>query len=226
VLRGFKDFIMRGNVVELAVGVVIGAAFNGLVTQFTESFLKPLIQLISGGHDVSGKAHVPNTSVYFDWGAFINAAIAFLLTAAALYFLIIMPMNKLAERRARGQEPESKAPAEDIRLLTEIRDALIAQQGLVPAQSARPLGTPAGEMTDSTRATVLTSGGDHRCGHEPGGGTAPPAQPLHAHDGRAGRLSDPRRGADLVTCSVARVVGAVVPDRYGAAALVRGRAGQ
>jgi large conductance mechanosensitive channel len=138
VLRGFKDFIMRGNVVELAVGVVIGAAFNGLVTQFTKSFLEPLIKLISGGHELSGKWHVRD--VFFDWSGFLNAVITFLLTAAALYFLVIMPMNKLAERRARGHEPEPKAPAEDIRLLTEIRDALIARQGLVPAQSARPPG--------------------------------------------------------------------------------------
>jgi large conductance mechanosensitive channel len=126
VLKGFKDFISRGNVVELAVGVVIGAAFNGLVTAFTTSFLKPLIQLLSGGKELSGTWHV--RQVVFDWAGFLNAVITFLLTAAALYFLIVLPMNKLAERRARGEEPEPEAPAEDIRLLTEIRDAIIAQQ--------------------------------------------------------------------------------------------------
>jgi large conductance mechanosensitive channel len=126
VLKGFKDFISRGNVVELAVGVVIGAAFNGLVTSFTNSFLEPLIKLISGGRELSGTWKVRD--VIFDWAGFINAIITFLLIAAALYFLIVMPMNKLAERRARGEEPEPEAPAEDIRLLTEIRDAIIAQQ--------------------------------------------------------------------------------------------------
>jgi large conductance mechanosensitive channel len=126
VLSGFKDFISRGNVIELAVGVVIGAAFNGLVTQFTKSFLEPTIKLISGGRELSGTFKVRD--VIFDWAAFINAIIAFAITAAALYFLVVLPANKIAERRARGEEPEPKAPAEDIRLLTEIRDALIAQR--------------------------------------------------------------------------------------------------
>lgn len=125
-LKGFKDFISRGNVVELAVGVVIGAAFNGLVTSFTKSFLEPLIKLLSGGNELSGTWKVRD--VIFDWAAFINAIITFALTAAALYFLIVLPMNKLAERRARGEEPEPEAPAEDVRLLTEIRDVLVAQQ--------------------------------------------------------------------------------------------------
>lgn len=125
-LSGFKDFISRGNVIELAVGVVIGAAFNGLVTQFTKSFLEPMIKLISGGRELSGTFKIRD--VIFDWAAFINAIIAFLITAAALYFLVVLPANKIAERRARGEEPEPKAPAEDIRLLTEIRDALIAQR--------------------------------------------------------------------------------------------------
>jgi large conductance mechanosensitive channel len=126
VLSGFKDFISRGNIIDLAVGVVIGVAFNGLVTQFTKSFLEPLIKLISGGKQLSGTFKVRD--VVFDWAAFINACIGFAITAAALYFLVVLPANKLAERRARGEEPEPKAPAEDIRLLTEIRDALIAQR--------------------------------------------------------------------------------------------------
>ena len=125
-LKGFKDFISRGNVVDLAVGIVIGAAFTALVGQFTKSFLEPLIKVISGGKQLSGTFKVRD--VVFDWAAFINACITFVITAAALYFLVVLPMNKLAERRARGEEPEPKAPAEDIRLLTEIRDALIAQR--------------------------------------------------------------------------------------------------
>jgi large conductance mechanosensitive channel len=126
VLKGFKDFISRGNVIDLAVGVVIGAAFNSVVTVFTTSFLKPLIQVLSGGGEVAGVWTL--RGVKFDWAAFVNACIGFLLTALALYFLIVLPMNKLAERRKRGLEPEPEAPAEDIRLLTEIRDALVAQQ--------------------------------------------------------------------------------------------------
>jgi large conductance mechanosensitive channel len=139
-LKGFKDFVMRGNVVDLAVGVVIGAAFSTLVAQFTKSFLEPLIKLVGANADrVGGKTKI-GVENFVDWGAFINAFIAFVLTAAVVYFLVVLPMNKLAERRKQGIEPEPAAPAEDIKLLTEIRDALLAAR--VPAQ-ARPDGTPA-----------------------------------------------------------------------------------
>jgi large conductance mechanosensitive channel len=124
-LKGFKDFIMRGNVVDLAVGIVIGAAFTTLVGQFTKSFLEPLIKLISGGEGITAGAPTIR-GIPFDWAAFINAIITFVLTAAALYFLVVMPMNKLAERRRRGEEPPPEAPSEEIKLLTEIRDALRA----------------------------------------------------------------------------------------------------
>ena len=122
--KGFRDFIRRGNVVDLAVGVVIGAAFTGLVNQFGESFLKPLIQVLTGGEKVSGIFHIQKAA--FDYGAFITALIVFALTAAALYFVVVAPMNRLNELRRRGQEPEPEAPSEDIVLLTEIRDALRA----------------------------------------------------------------------------------------------------
>jgi large conductance mechanosensitive channel len=123
-LRGFKDFIMRGNVVDLAVGLVIGAAFTGLVGQFTKSFLEPLIRLVTGGGNAMKKGVFTINKVDFDYAAFINGAITFLLTAATLYFLVVLPMNKLAERRARGEEPKPTAPSEEILLLREIRDAL------------------------------------------------------------------------------------------------------
>ena len=123
-LKGFKDFILRGNVVDLAVGIVIGAAFTAVITAFTKAFLEPLIRLMSGGRGVQAGAFRVR-GVPFDWASFINAIITFLLTAAALYFLVVYPLNKLAERRARGEEPPSAAPSEEIKLLTEIRDALI-----------------------------------------------------------------------------------------------------
>jgi large conductance mechanosensitive channel len=126
VLKGFRDFISRGNVIDLAVGIVIGAAFTGLVTQFTKSFLEPLIKVLSGGRQLSGTFTV--REVIFDWAAFLNACVTFLITALALYYLVVLPANKIAERRARGEEPEPVAPAEDVRLLTEIRDAILAQQ--------------------------------------------------------------------------------------------------
>jgi large conductance mechanosensitive channel len=123
-LRGFKDFIMRGNVVDLAVGIVIGAAFTSVIAQFTKSFLDPLIRVLTGGSDPVSRGVLHLRGQAFDWAGFVNAAITFLLTAAALYFLVVMPMNRLAERRARGQEPKPKAPSEEILLLREIRDAL------------------------------------------------------------------------------------------------------
>lgn len=121
-LKGFRDFIMRGNVVDLAVGVVIGAAFGSVVTQLTKSFLEPLIKLVTGGGKVGGRFTI--NGVVFDYGAFLNVLIAFLLTAGAVYFLIVMPMNKLAELRKRGQVAEPEAPSDEVRLLTEIRDAV------------------------------------------------------------------------------------------------------
>jgi large conductance mechanosensitive channel len=124
-LKGFKDFLMRGNVVDLAVAVVIGTAFAALVAQFTKSFIEPLIKLIGGG-GVSGGAFKVN-GVPFDWAAFVNAVIAFLIVAAVVYFFVVVPMNHLLSRLKRNEEPESEAPSPDVELLTEIRDLLRAQ---------------------------------------------------------------------------------------------------
>jgi large conductance mechanosensitive channel len=142
VLKGFKDFVMRGNVVDLAVGVTIGAAFATLVTSFSDSFLKPLINLI-------GSAEVPGTVDLGEnnpvtYGAFFSTLIGFTLTAAVVYFLVVLPMNKLAERRRKGEEPEPKAPSEEVKLLMEIRDALLAGRGGVPPapRSAQPAEGP------------------------------------------------------------------------------------
>ncbi|WP_326555912.1 large conductance mechanosensitive channel protein MscL [Micromonospora sp. NBC_01813] len=136
--KGFKDFILRGNVIDLAVGIVIGAAFTAVVTQLTKSFLEPLIRvfsvLLTGGDGVGAKGWEPVEGVVFDWPAFINAAITFILTAAVLYFLVVLPMNRLAERRRRGEEPPPAAPSEEIKLLTEIRDALVAGGRVAPGQ--------------------------------------------------------------------------------------------
>ncbi|MGN9811242.1 large conductance mechanosensitive channel protein MscL [Micromonospora sp. BQ11] len=133
-LKGFKDFILRGNVVDLAVGIVIGAAFTGLVTAFTNSFLKPIIKLIGGGAGDFAGAWKVSEDNFITWAEFVNALITFLLTAAVLYFLVVFPMNKLAERRHRGEEPPPKAPSEEVKLLTEIRDALVAAGHSTPGQ--------------------------------------------------------------------------------------------
>lgn len=145
-LKGFKEFIMRGNVVDLAIGVVIGAAFSALVTQFTTSFLTPLIVAVgAGGDKIGGATKLPGRLASGDdnailWGAFISALIAFVLTAAVIYFLVVLPMNKFAERRARNNEPPPPAlPTEEIQLLREIRDALVAGRTPQP-RSPQPSG--------------------------------------------------------------------------------------
>ncbi|GAA3457277.1 large conductance mechanosensitive channel protein MscL [Dactylosporangium matsuzakiense] len=140
-LKGFRDFISRGNVIELAVAVVIGAAFNGVVTAFTDGFLKPLISL-TGGIGVDDKQGLQIGSQVLNWPAFVNAVITFILTAATVYFLVVLPMNKLAERRKRGIEPEPEAPSDEIRLLTEIRDLLAT--GTTQRDQAGPITGPGG----------------------------------------------------------------------------------
>lgn len=145
-LKGFRDFIMRGNVVDLAVGIVIGAAFTGLVNSFTGSFLNPLIGVLGGGKPGKG-AQFTVHGQNFTWGVFINQVITFLLTAAVLYFLVVFPMNKLAERRKRGEVPPPEAPSEEIKLLTDIRDALVGSsetpgRRTVPAEAAMPPREP------------------------------------------------------------------------------------
>ncbi len=134
-LRGFKDFVLRGNVIDLSVGIVIGAAFTALVGTFTDSWIKPLLQLFGAGTDAEGNATVGGMfkigAVEFPYSTFINGIITFVITAAVLYFLVVTPMNKLAERRRKGIEPEPSGPSEEVLLLREIRDALKAG-GTVP----------------------------------------------------------------------------------------------
>ena len=123
-IKGFREFILRGNVVDMAVGIVIGAAFGSLVTSFVNSFIAPLVKLATGGHEASGTWRVGEAR--FTWGAFVNAVITFLLTAAAVYFCVVIPLNKLNERRRRGQEPAPDELSDEVRLLSEIRDSLRA----------------------------------------------------------------------------------------------------
>jgi len=128
-LQGFKDFIMRGNVIDLAVAVVIGGAFTAIVTAFSDNLINPLIASI-GGAEVNGLGFniiSGNDATFLDFGAVITAAINFLLIAAVVYFVIVAPMNKLKEiqeaRRGINQDEEDVAPT-DVELLTEIRDLL------------------------------------------------------------------------------------------------------
>lgn len=96
-MDGFFKFVLRGNVIGLAVGVVIGAAFNTVVTAFVSAFLSPLVAwATSNVGDYSKLAfHLGNST--FGYGAFINSTIAFVLTAGAIYFLVVLPVNKISE---------------------------------------------------------------------------------------------------------------------------------
>jgi len=123
-LKGFKEFIMRGNVVDLAVAVVIGAAFGQVVTATVNNLINPLVAAIFGEPDISGVLTFTLNDAKFSIGAILQAALNFLFVAAAVYFVIVMPLNKLAERRARGIEPEPEPLTTEQQLLTEIRDAL------------------------------------------------------------------------------------------------------
>ena len=106
-LKGFRDFILRGNVVDLAVAVVIGAAFGAVVTAFVGDIITPLIAAIAGKPDFSNLTFTINHSRFL-YGSFINAIVSFLLIAAAIYFVVVVPMNHMAARRAKGQDPTTK----------------------------------------------------------------------------------------------------------------------
>jgi large conductance mechanosensitive channel len=137
-MKGFKDFLLRGNVVDLAVAVVIGAAFTAVVNSFADSFLTPLIALITGGGELGGTFTVNGQT--FTYGAFISQVITFVLTAAVVYFAVVLPMKALIERRRRGEEPGPSQPTQ-VELLVEIRDLLRTQQGAGPGHDPSGPGT-------------------------------------------------------------------------------------
>ena len=138
-IKGFKEFLLRGNVVDLAVAVVIGTAFTALVAAFTTSFLEPLIGLIGGGGENGGRLVI--NGQHFTWGAFINAVITFVLTAAVVYFVVVLPMKPIMERRKRGEEAGPAEPTQ-VEMLLEIRDLLRAQQGMRPGPTRRARAPP------------------------------------------------------------------------------------
>ncbi len=120
-LTGFRDFILRGNVVDLAVGVVIGASFGTVVTALVKDLLTPLIAALVTQPDFSKLTFEINGSQFL-YGDFLNALLAFLIAAAAIYFFVVLPINKLVMRfKGPAQAP---GKPEDVRLLEEIRDIL------------------------------------------------------------------------------------------------------
>ncbi|MFI6980568.1 large conductance mechanosensitive channel protein MscL [Embleya sp. NPDC050154] len=136
-MGGFKKFLMRGNVVDLAVAVVIGAAFTAVVTAFVKGMINPVVgafgtknldgytTCIKGpcGVDAKGQA----TGVQLLWGSVLGATLTFLITAAVVYFLLVLPLNHMMERRKRALGHADEKELSDTELLVEIRDLLAAR---------------------------------------------------------------------------------------------------
>ena len=125
-MKEFKEFVLRGNVMDMAVGVIIGTAFSGIVTALTNDFINPLINCI-GGADIEGKIHLVGDQ-YILWGDFITAVINFLIMAFVL-FIILKAVNKIASigKKEEEKKEETKISKEE-ELLTEIRDLLKAKK--------------------------------------------------------------------------------------------------
>ena len=128
VYKEFRDFITRGNVIDLAVAVVIGLAFTAIINAVVSGLITPLIGMI-GGNDYSNLDFTINGST-FEYGLVINAVIQFLFIAAAVFFVIVKPINVINERRRRGEEPEPAELSDEAALLTEIRDLLRNRSGV------------------------------------------------------------------------------------------------
>jgi large conductance mechanosensitive channel len=146
VLEEFKKFILKGSVVDLSTGVIIGAAFTGIVTAFTKGIVEPILALAGGGpqpkftipimnkivevteKNAAGESvvHSVNKLIELDIGSIIGAVISFLITAAVVFFVIVKPMNSLVNLSAKNKVDDTPPPPppEDILLLQEIRDLL------------------------------------------------------------------------------------------------------
>ncbi|MBB1022055.1 large conductance mechanosensitive channel protein MscL [Dietzia sp. E1] len=137
-LKGFRDFIMQGNVIDLAVAVVIGTAFASIVDAFTSAIINPLIALLGGDKEIGFAVQLleNNPETLMDFGALISAVINFLLIAAIIYFVLVGPMNKMKEAAARRKGIE--APATDNELLVEIRDLLAGRPLAHPSDPGSP----------------------------------------------------------------------------------------
>lgn len=125
-LKGFKDFLMRGNVVNLAVAVVIGAAFAKVVAGLLQGVINPLIASVAGKPNLDSVGTFTLNEAKFSIGLLLTPMVNFVCVGAGIYFLAVLPLNKLAERRARGVAPKTEAPSEEAALLMEIRDSVRA----------------------------------------------------------------------------------------------------
>ncbi len=132
-MRQFRDFLLRGNVVDLAIAVVVGAAFGAVISALVADIITPLIAAIGGQPDFGALAFRINGS-RFGYGDFLNTVISFVVISAAVFFLVVRPVSALMERRKAGLEPEAEAVPEDVVLLGEIRDLLREGRGGSPSR--------------------------------------------------------------------------------------------
>ena len=122
-IKGFREFLMRGNVVDLAVAVVVGGAFAKVINALVLGFINPIVAAIFGKPDLNSVGNFTIGKGEFHIGLILTELLSFFFVALAIYFFVIVPMNKLNERRARNAEVVEPGPTE-IELLTEIRDSL------------------------------------------------------------------------------------------------------
>jgi len=134
-IKGFKEFLLRGNIVDLSIAVVIGTAFTALVTKFTESIIQPLIDRIGAGDSDYGILRIPiGGEQTIDLNVLLSAAINFVLVAAVVYFLVVLPYSKFRKKEEETVEAE-------VVLLTEIRDLLASRPGPSAEQRVDPDAT-------------------------------------------------------------------------------------
>ena len=129
VLTGFKEFILRGSVLDLAIGIVIGAAFAKLVDSLVYNFISPLIGMIFGEPNFSQALILTINTAQFRFGAILTEIINVIAIGAAIYFIVVLPMNKIQERRNANIAVVPEEPTPDVALLAEIRDLLAQQNG-------------------------------------------------------------------------------------------------
>jgi len=123
-LKGFKEFILRGNVVDLAVAVVIGAAFVAVVKAFTDGIITPLIAAIFGKPNLDSVGTFTINGADFSIGLVLTALVVFVITAAVIYFLVVLPMNKVKEAQERKAGGPAEAEESELDVLKQIRDQL------------------------------------------------------------------------------------------------------
>lgn len=173
-LKGFKDFILRGNVIELSIAVVVGTAFTALVTAFTTNIVNPIIAA-AGGVETQGlgfSVWPGNAKTFVNIGAVMTAFVTFLITAGVVYFIFVAPMNRInrmVKHRLAAPEPEEKPIPADTALLAEIRDLLASLAGSGAGAADRGSADGAGVATDSDGAAAESrEGAGSREGAEPG----------------------------------------------------------